>query len=271
MAYCSTATAPERRNPTKKGGVWDFFPLSGKTHPANNRQPLQLRRNNRPTPAKPASGIPLWPSRDPIDEMGGVNLYEFVNNMPSMAVDTNGEFFWVPFVIAAIWWALEEEVQAPTPDVPVGHSTPSPFSIAAQFYLGVCAPIDAETAILAAGGKALGCCKTVASTCCCKAVEFVESRTLSLGAKELNAIKHIFNNPTHDMQNLLAYFKGDAEAAFRALAAKARSVVTQQCSGSGLPGLRNVRVEVTIDNIKYEVKGWINDAGDFIADTAWKQ
>ena len=80
MAYFSTATAPERRNVTGKNRVWDFFRLSNETHPAIRRQPAQPRRKIRPTAMKTASGIPYWPSRDPIGEEGGENLYGFVGN-----------------------------------------------------------------------------------------------------------------------------------------------------------------------------------------------
>ena len=80
MAYFSTEPASERRNVTGKNRVWDFFELSNETHPANRRQPAQPRRKIRPAPTKPVSGIPYWPSRDPIGEKGGMNLYGFVGN-----------------------------------------------------------------------------------------------------------------------------------------------------------------------------------------------
>ncbi|MCF7731339.1 MAG: hypothetical protein K9N23_06615 [Akkermansiaceae bacterium] len=70
-------SAPARRPLTAKNRVWDFFRFANKTRPANRRQPLQPRRKNRPAPTKTASGIPCWPSRDPIGERGGVNLYGF--------------------------------------------------------------------------------------------------------------------------------------------------------------------------------------------------
>ena len=38
------------------------------------------RRKSRPTPTIFTPGIPQWPSRDPIGERGGVNLYGFVGN-----------------------------------------------------------------------------------------------------------------------------------------------------------------------------------------------
>jgi len=93
MAYFSTATAPERRNPTEKNRVWDFFGLSSKTHPANRRQPAQPRRKIRPTAMKTASGIPYWPSRDQIGEKGGENLYGFVRNNSTNQLDYLGEKF----------------------------------------------------------------------------------------------------------------------------------------------------------------------------------
>jgi len=68
MAYFSTEPASERRNVTGKNRVWDFFRLSNETHPANRRQPAQPRRKIAPTATKPVSGIPYWPSRDPIGE-----------------------------------------------------------------------------------------------------------------------------------------------------------------------------------------------------------
>ena len=80
MAYFSTEPASERRNLTGKNRVWFFFRLSNETHPTNRRQPAQPRRKIRPTATKTASGIPCWPSRDPIEEEGGTNLYGFGPN-----------------------------------------------------------------------------------------------------------------------------------------------------------------------------------------------
>jgi hypothetical protein len=90
MAYFRTAPAPGRRNLTAKNRVWDFFPMSSKTHPANRRQPAQPRRKTRPTPTKTVPGIPYWPARDPIGEKGGVNLYGFVGNWPTDEIDSLG-------------------------------------------------------------------------------------------------------------------------------------------------------------------------------------
>jgi len=90
MAYFSTEPASECRNVTGKNRVWDFFRLSNETHPANRRQAAQPRRKIRPTATKSASGIPYWPSRDPIEEAGGLDLYGFVSNDPVSGVDPIG-------------------------------------------------------------------------------------------------------------------------------------------------------------------------------------
>ena len=80
MAYSLSERAPSASNLTAKNRVWGFFENSNRTRPANRRKPSELRRKIRPTTTKTASGIPYWPSRDPIEERGGVNLYGFVEN-----------------------------------------------------------------------------------------------------------------------------------------------------------------------------------------------
>ena len=54
------------------------------------RNPLKTQQGDRSTPTKTASGRPYWPSRDPIEESGGVNLYGFVNNRPTWYWDALG-------------------------------------------------------------------------------------------------------------------------------------------------------------------------------------
>ncbi len=80
MAYYRTKPAHGRRTLTAKNRVRDFFRLSNETLPENRRQPAQPRRKIRPTATKTVSGIPYWPSRDPLEEEGGLNLYGFVGN-----------------------------------------------------------------------------------------------------------------------------------------------------------------------------------------------
>jgi len=105
MAYFSTEPASEHRNPTGRNRVWDFFRLSNETHLANRLQPLQRRRKIRDTATKPVSGIPYWPSRDPIGEDGGANLYGFVGNNGAGKFDVLGNVPWVA-IFARTPWAI---------------------------------------------------------------------------------------------------------------------------------------------------------------------
>jgi hypothetical protein len=66
-----------------------------------------------------------WPSRDPIEENGGVNLYAFCLNQPTNGIDVKGEVFWVPIIIITIW-AIEES-HAPSPNDPPPVPTPAPI------------------------------------------------------------------------------------------------------------------------------------------------
>ncbi len=91
MAYFLSEPAPGASNLTAKNRVWGIFANPSRTHPVNRRQPQQPRRGNRPTPTKTASGIPYWPSRDPIEEEGGVNLYGFVGNDGVGRIDLLGK------------------------------------------------------------------------------------------------------------------------------------------------------------------------------------
>ena len=60
--------------------VWGFMHFSVRSNTVPSPHPLQPRRKIRPTATKSVSGIPYWPSRDPIGENGGMNLYGFVRN-----------------------------------------------------------------------------------------------------------------------------------------------------------------------------------------------
>lgn len=90
MGYTLSKPAPSKGDPTAKNRVWDFFGEPTKPRPQNRRQPQQPRRKNRPTATRTASGIPYWPSRDPIGERGGLNLYGFVNNQSISKIDNLG-------------------------------------------------------------------------------------------------------------------------------------------------------------------------------------
>ena len=119
MAYTLTNPPSEKCELTPKNRVWGFFENSNRTRPANRRKPQELRQKIRLTPTKTASGIPYWPSRDPIGEMGhetakahmgddsfyedlyddegadSDNEYAFVLNSPTYGIDVNGEWSWL--------------------------------------------------------------------------------------------------------------------------------------------------------------------------------
>lgn len=94
MVYPLSERASGASNLTAKNRVWEIFSNSNRTRPANRRKPQQLRRKIRPTPTKTASGIPYWPSRDPIEESGGLNLYGFVGNDGVNGWDVLGKFIY---------------------------------------------------------------------------------------------------------------------------------------------------------------------------------
>lgn len=56
----------------------------------NSQRSLEPRRRNRVITTKVVSGIPVWPSRDPIKERGGINLYGFVRNNGIRWIDILG-------------------------------------------------------------------------------------------------------------------------------------------------------------------------------------
>ena len=79
-------------HPTAKNRVWGNFSARPEMSQENPSQSLKPRRKNRAVTTKKASGVlyygyryydPVtgrWPSRDPIEEEGGVNLYGMVGN-----------------------------------------------------------------------------------------------------------------------------------------------------------------------------------------------
>ena len=90
MGFSLRSPAPEKCDPTAKNRVWGFFGESPETSRQNSPQSLQPRRANRPTTTKIASGRTHWPSRDPIEERGGINLYGMVGNDAMGNVDILG-------------------------------------------------------------------------------------------------------------------------------------------------------------------------------------
>jgi len=88
--------------PRPENRVWGFRAKPSRTHRVSGPRSLQPRRENRPAPTKIASGVRFygyryydpvtgrWPSRDPIGERGGTNLYGFVGNDGLNSYDFNG-------------------------------------------------------------------------------------------------------------------------------------------------------------------------------------
>jgi len=67
---------------SQKSASRDFFSYPIKSELENRCNSLKTSQENRGSLTKTASGIPYWPSRDPIEENGGTNLYGFVGNDP---------------------------------------------------------------------------------------------------------------------------------------------------------------------------------------------
>ena len=80
MAYHLTTPPPGKSAMRPKNRVWGFSRNDRNLPLENRRRCPELRRKSRPTPTIFTPGIPQWPSRDPIGERGGVNLYGFVGN-----------------------------------------------------------------------------------------------------------------------------------------------------------------------------------------------
>jgi hypothetical protein len=81
-----------------KNRVWGFYRRPASRAPVFGSQATKPRRVALATATKTASGPSLWPSRDPIDERGGLNLYGMVGNDSINRWDylgLEGEEFWV--------------------------------------------------------------------------------------------------------------------------------------------------------------------------------
>jgi len=97
MGFTLTA-APKKRiknphAPRKKTASRDFFVNTPKTRQGNRPQPLKTQQETTPYSYKITSGRPVWPSRDPIGERGGLNLYGFVGNNGINTWDILGKDF----------------------------------------------------------------------------------------------------------------------------------------------------------------------------------
>ena len=95
MGFYSTVAEPQKVRQenltcTQKTASREIFCYSIKTSQEKRSQAPELQQGNRLTSTKIASGIPYWPSRDPIGEEGGMNLYGFVGNQAIDFIDILG-------------------------------------------------------------------------------------------------------------------------------------------------------------------------------------
>jgi len=94
MGFHLTSPAPEKGDPTAEKRVWGFFGDAQERPRGNCPQPKQPRQGNHLNTTKTALGRAYWPSRDPIGEKGGFNLYGMVRNNVVGRVDILGQKGW---------------------------------------------------------------------------------------------------------------------------------------------------------------------------------
>ena len=90
MVALNTAYAPSETRTQPKNRVGNFFGRVGDR--AGENRPATRNRigEKRPVVMIIASGRPYWPSRDPIEERGGVNLYGMIRNNLVNRIDLLG-------------------------------------------------------------------------------------------------------------------------------------------------------------------------------------
>jgi len=93
MVALNTAYAPENPALGPKNRVGNFFGRMGDGVGSDRPATRNRIGEKRPTLTIIASGRPYWPSRDPIEEEGGLNVYGFVGNNPILRYDTLGLLF----------------------------------------------------------------------------------------------------------------------------------------------------------------------------------
>ena len=149
MGFYATDAACIRRkktHPPSKNRVRNFFSTSRSRARLSMLQPLDTRREKRSTPTKTVSGVRYygyryyspamgrWLSRDPIGEFGGMNLYNFAQNMPISSIDLLGLNPIIDAVILelinwilehAVEWGLESiNIPAIIEIIPIGNDVP---------------------------------------------------------------------------------------------------------------------------------------------------
>jgi RHS repeat-associated protein len=92
---------PPRRATSKNSRLGFFGTPSGRTL-GRRHLPHGTAPGYRGCGYKTASGRPKWLSRDPIGELGGINLYGYVGNNPVSFVDPYGLFAPAPAVVVGL-------------------------------------------------------------------------------------------------------------------------------------------------------------------------
>ena len=116
MVHNLTARALSKSAMRPENSDWDFSPKRRLYPLENRRQPPELRSKLRPTPTIFTPGIPQWPSRDPIQEQGGVNLYGFVGNDGVGKLDVLGQGMTECLAALAEAWRYATQLLVPELD-----------------------------------------------------------------------------------------------------------------------------------------------------------
>ena len=83
-------TAPNPARPPSKNRVGGSPRPSSFRAPKNRSQLPESHRVSRPDATIAASGRSVWPNRDPIGEIGGINIYQMLNNNAVESIDLLG-------------------------------------------------------------------------------------------------------------------------------------------------------------------------------------
>jgi hypothetical protein len=86
MGFCATTKA----DPPSKNRVVVFSRSSIACAGSFGSEPVELRQENGSMGTATVSGVFCWLSKDPIDILGGLNLYAFVGNNPVNSRDPSG-------------------------------------------------------------------------------------------------------------------------------------------------------------------------------------
>jgi hypothetical protein len=91
MVALNTDYAPSKTSTRSQNRVGDFF-CEAEKRVGKNRLASRIGTKEKTTYSyETASGLPVWPSRDPMEEDGGLNLFGFVKNNPINQWDLLGQ------------------------------------------------------------------------------------------------------------------------------------------------------------------------------------